>query len=246
MLRVAPQLRGCGCWINSRLFDANWNTVPRYGRFLNHLGAAEICRREREVVIDRLVRREIFLADLYCERTAQCKIDNYFKSDSLILPIIGNAGVGKTMLLAHLARRAATQETVLLLGRDLREDETDLSIALTSRLRETAAQLLGNEGDASRVATALRKSGRQLTVLLDGLNEVPKPLLGALPAWIERTVTWLEETGSRLVVSSRPEFWQIWRELFPRRFIFTEDKFAKTRAWEGIQLGDFSEEEAEK
>lgn len=229
------------------LFDANRDTVPRYGRFLNHLGAAEICRRQREAVIDRLVRRGIFLPDLYCERAKESIISDFFESGSLILPIIGNAGVGKTMLLAELARRAGPREVVLLLGLDLREEDTDLSVALTSQLRKVAAQPLGNQGDASLVVTALRNSGRQLTVLLDGLNEVPTPLSGVLKGWIEHTITWLEETDSRLVVSSGPEFWKIWSELFPRELIFSEEKLAGTRpAVRGIQLGDFSEEEAEK
>jgi hypothetical protein len=226
------------------LFVDNSKSVARYGRFLNYLGAREICRRQREAILERLIQREIYMPDLYIQRAEQPRFDDFNKSDALILPIIGNAGVGKTMLLADLTSQIQERPVLLLLGRDLSVFEPDLFAAITSRLRETVPDLLGVGGTASLVVEALQKTGQQLTVLLDGLNEIPASA-GSMPAWIERTVTWLQKTKTKLVLTSRLESWQTSEALFPEELVFREkNPRQKENFKRGMLLGDFSETEA--
>ena len=225
------------------LFEANAKAVPRFGRFLNSPGALQICRLQRESVIDRLVRRTYFLADKYCDRSEQQIIAEFYESDCLILPLIGNAGVGKTTLLANIARQPEVKAALFILARDLRYDETELCIAINSKLREHVSNLLGPHSDVSVLISSLRSSGEQLTVILDGLNEIPAAAAQSLDGWLDRSITWLEETNTKLIVSSRPEFWQTCANLFPAKRVYPQSDERRLQA--GLALGDFSEEEAE-
>ena len=229
------------------LFEANANCLPRYGRFLNYLGAREICRKQRDTILGRLIRRDFYLRDLYTPRAEQQTVEDFYKSDALILPIIGNAGVGKTMMLAEFARLADDREALLLLGRDVRVDESDLSRVITARLRENSAPLLGVKGDASLLVEALRTKARQLTVFFDGFNEIPVSAAGAMPAWVEQTVNWLEHTNTRLIISSRPEFWQVSESLFDKKLMYSvEANREQKKLTSGLLLSDFNQEEAEE
>ncbi|MFL6276611.1 MAG: hypothetical protein ACJ74G_15590 [Blastocatellia bacterium] len=230
----------------SNLFEANRKAVPRFGRFLNHLGAIALCRRQRGAVVQQLIRGEYFLPALYCERAAEARVGAFLESQSLIMPIVDNSGVGKTMLLSQVAQRSENKPVLLLLARYLRQDEGDLPTALNARLQNIAPRLFGNPGDVALLVNALRADRQPLIVLLDGLNEIPAQLSGNLQTWIEGTVAWVEETQTKLIVSSRPEFWQVWQSLFPRRLIFRDEASKQNANAVEIQLGDFSREEAEK
>jgi hypothetical protein len=225
------------------LLEANASAVPRFGRFLNRLGALRICQAQRDSVIDRLVKRGFFLPDKYCERTEQDVVSQFYSSDSLILPIVGNAGVGKTMLLANIARQPESRAALFMLARDLKPNETELSIAVTSKLREHVSDLLGPHNDVSLVISSLQSADEQLTVILDGLNEIPLAAAQSLDAWLDRSITWLEETNTKLILSSRPEYWQTCVNLFPQKRVYQVSN--KKDSQVGLPLGDFSKDEAE-
>jgi NACHT domain len=226
------------------LFEANASAVPRFGRFLNRLGALKICQVQRDSVIDRLIKRGFFLPDKYCARNEQDAVSKFYGSDLLILPIVGNAGVGKTTLLANIARQPEARAALLMLARDLRPDETELSVAIDSKLREHVSDLLGPRGDISFVISSLQSAGEQLTVILDGLNEIPVAAAQSLDSWLDRSITWLEETNTKLIVSSRSEYWQTCVSLFPEERMYQESN--KKDSQVGLSLGDFSEDEAER
>ncbi|MEU9135351.1 serine protease [Streptomyces sp. NPDC048404] len=68
----------------------------------------------------------------------------------------------------------------------------------------------GELGDIApeSLAGPARAAGRPLLFLLDGPEEMPPELAHRLPAWTEATAAWLTETGTRLVVACRAEFWE--------------------------------------
>ncbi|MEY2247822.1 serine protease [Streptomyces sp. BF23-18] len=68
----------------------------------------------------------------------------------------------------------------------------------------------GELGDIApeSLAGPAHAAGRPLLFLLDGPEEMPPELAHRLPAWTEATAAWLTETGTRLVVACRAEFWE--------------------------------------
>ncbi|MFF3889807.1 trypsin-like peptidase domain-containing protein [Streptomyces sp. NPDC001914] len=68
----------------------------------------------------------------------------------------------------------------------------------------------GELGDIApdRLAAPARAAGRPLLLLLDGPEEMPPELAHRLPAWTEATTAWLAETGTRLVIACRAEYWE--------------------------------------
>ncbi|MER5200260.1 trypsin-like peptidase domain-containing protein [Streptomyces sp. NPDC002755] len=59
-----------------------------------------------------------------------------------------------------------------------------------------------------RLAGLARAVGRPLLLLLDGPEEMPSVLAHRLAEWSEGTADWLRETGTRLVVACRGEYWE--------------------------------------
>ncbi|WP_409469343.1 trypsin-like peptidase domain-containing protein [Streptomyces sp. HC307] len=97
-----------------------------------------------------------------------------------------------------------------------------------------------------RVAALARAAGRPLLLLLDGPEEMPPVLAHRLPEWTDGTVRWLRETGARLVVACRAEYWERAGAEFPREFLHTGGQYD-----EGpgnlppcVHLGDLGEAEA--
>ncbi|MFJ6661980.1 serine protease [Streptomyces sp. NPDC091377] len=138
-----------------------------------------------------------------------------------VLALVGLPGSGRTTELAALAaRRGAGPEpapTLWLRGADLAD--TDLSVAdaagraLARAGRIVAAsrpELPEGLGDVTpeRLARLARAGGRPLLILLDGPEEMPPVLAHRLAAWTRETGGWLRESGARMVVGCREEFWE--------------------------------------
>ncbi|MFJ6083103.1 trypsin-like peptidase domain-containing protein [Streptomyces sp. NPDC092369] len=68
----------------------------------------------------------------------------------------------------------------------------------------------GDLGDITphRLAQVARAAGRPLLLLLDGPEEMPSVLAHRLREWTSGTAEWLGETGARLVVACRAEYWE--------------------------------------
>ncbi|MFC9915138.1 trypsin-like peptidase domain-containing protein [Streptomyces sp. NPDC127197] len=97
-----------------------------------------------------------------------------------------------------------------------------------------------------RVAALARAAGRPLLLLLDGPEEMPPVLAHRLPEWTDGTARWLRETGARLVVACRAEYWERAGAEFPREFLHAGGQYD-----EGpgnlppyVHLGDLDEAEA--
>ncbi|MEU8958331.1 hypothetical protein AB0C93_28995, partial [Streptomyces sp. NPDC048518] len=206
------------------LLARNAATVPAYGRDLNLAGALHLTATSSgcdgpPAPLHEPVERPDVAAELAAFTTGPARV----------LGLVGDPGTGRTTELAALAGRhargAEPVPTLWLRGADL--CGTDGSVAdAVERALERAGRILEAAGEApaddladdlgiglgdvsaDRVARLVRDAGRPLLLLLDGPEEMPPALAHRLARWSEGTEGWLRETGARLVVACRAEYWE--------------------------------------
>ncbi|MFG2378861.1 trypsin-like peptidase domain-containing protein [Streptomyces sp. NPDC048504] len=150
----------------------------------------------------------------------------FVESPAAVLGLVGAPGSGRTTELAALAARrnggAEPAPTLWLRGADLRDGDASVADA-ARRTVERAARIvaasvsppgdsgdLGDLGDVGpeRLARVARDAGRPLLLLLDGPEEMPPVLAHRLAEWTRGTGEWLRQSGARLVVGCRAEYWE--------------------------------------
>ncbi|WP_328562975.1 trypsin-like peptidase domain-containing protein [Streptomyces coelicoflavus] len=157
-------------------------------------------------------------------------------SPAHVLGLVGAPGSGRTTELAALAARRSrgpdAAPTLWLRGADLHDDDMSLADAARRTLARAARIVAASDpsrpsrpaglGDITpeRLAHLARTAGRPLLVLLDGPEEMPPVLAHRLPEWTEGTADWLRETGARLVVACRAEYWEHAGAEFPRELLY--------------------------
>ncbi|MET9358122.1 hypothetical protein ABZY14_34990 [Streptomyces sp. NPDC006617] len=159
-------------------------------------------------------------------------------SGARVLGLVGAPGSGRTTELAALAARRsggpAPAPTLWLRGADLHDDDMSLADAARRTLARAARIVAAPDADRpgpvglgdvtpERLAHLARTAGRPLLVALDGPEEMPPVLARRLPEWTERTAAWLRETGTRLVVACRAEYWEHAGAEFPRELLHAPD-----------------------
>ncbi|MGA4839265.1 trypsin-like peptidase domain-containing protein [Streptomyces sp. G45] len=241
------------------LLARNTATVPAYGPDLNLAGALHLTATcvgsdgpppPRHEPVERPDTAREFAA--------------FTTGPARVLGLVGDPGAGRTTELAALAaRRARGPEpapTLWLRGADLRDADTSVADAVARALEragrivtasEDARTADGGLGDisAGRVARLVRDAGRPLLLLLDGPEEMPPVLAHRLAEWSAGTAGWLRDTGTRLVVACRPEYWEQAGALFPAGLLHPEPE-DEARGGFGaplpgcVRLGDLPEREA--
>ncbi|MFF0206012.1 serine protease [Streptomyces sp. NPDC005017] len=150
------------------------------------------------------------------------------RGPAAVLGLVGSPGSGRTTELTALAARRhrgpEPAPTLWLRGADLRDTDTSVADAVRRTLTRAARILhasatgftAGLDGTTpEQLARAARAAGRPLLLLLDGPEEMPPVLAHRLPAWTEGTAEWLRDTGARLVVACRAEYWESAGAEFP-------------------------------
>ncbi|MEU1854061.1 trypsin-like peptidase domain-containing protein [Streptomyces sp. NPDC019990] len=231
------------------LLAENAATVPAYGADLNLAGVLELTGASLAPAVpsDRTgwpepVEREAVAAEF----------DAFAAGPAAVLGLVGAPGSGRTTELAALAARRGRSghPTLWLRGCELRDDDTSIADA-AGRALARAACLVGASRAPSlpvapvdtapeRLAHLAAALGRPLLLLLDGPEEMP-PALARRPAdWTDRTVRWLRQTGVRLVVACRAEYWE--------GAAFPAEALHRPAGVEGhpacLRLGDLTEDEA--
>ncbi|MFD8271968.1 hypothetical protein ACFV2R_07550, partial [Streptomyces flaveolus] len=149
-----------------------------------------------------------------------------------VLGLVGAPGTGRTTELEALAARRSRgpdpAPTLWLRGADLCDDDTSVADAARRTLARAARVVAASDrprhaglGDITpeRLARLAGSAGRPLLILLDGPEEMPPVLAHRLAEWTEGTTAWLRETGARLVVACRAEYWERAGAEFPREVL---------------------------
>ncbi len=223
------------------------------GALAGHTGAAGLAPVrpvERAQVTDEL--------NAFADALADADADGGTVPGHAVLGLVGDPGSGRTTELGALAARRHGAErpapTLWLRGADL--EDTDESVAdavgrsLARAARIVAAGPAAPPADTAaltpeRVAGLARRAGRPLLLLLDGPEEMP-PALARRPAdWIRGTARWLAETGTRLVVACREEYWERAGAEFPAGVLHSPTGAdAGTPLPPCVRIGDLTREEA--
>jgi hypothetical protein len=182
----------------------------------------------------------------------------FVESPAAVLGLVGAPGSGRTTELAALAARrnkgAEPAPTLWLRGADLRDTDASVADAVRRALRRAARivtasrdSVAGDHGPPptglgditpERLARLARAAGRPLLLLLDGPEEMPPVLAQHLPEWTAGTAKWLVESGARLVVGCRAEYWEEAGAEFPRELLY-----GRNPARPGVPpLGEFEDE----
>ncbi|MEU0744532.1 serine protease [Streptomyces sp. NPDC006134] len=241
LLARAPGLAGAG---RSRHADGpladllaeNAATVPAYGADLNLAGVLELTAASAgedgppgplgtggasAVVVEPVERAGVIR-----------EVRAFADGPASVLGLVGAPGSGRTTALAALAARRTPGRAPLpalwLRGADLRDDDTSVADAVRRALAR-AARVVTASGRAfpagpgevapESLTRAARTAGRSLLLFLDGPEEMPLPA-HRLREWTEGTARWLRETGARLVVACRAEYWEGAGAEFPREVLY--------------------------
>ncbi|MFF8729824.1 hypothetical protein ACF073_25520 [Streptomyces sp. NPDC015171] len=215
------------------LLARNAATVPAYGADLNLAGILQLTTTSvgqdgppgvltgRPDAVEPVER-----ADIARELAA------FTAGDRPVLGLVGSPGSGRTTELAALAARRARggtpAPTLWLRGADLADTDTSVADAVRRTLERAARIVAASRsvrsadlGDLTpaHLARLAARAGRPLLLLLDGPEEMPPVLAHRLAAWTKGTADWLRETGARLVIACREEYWERTGWVFSRELL---------------------------
>ncbi|MGW6061603.1 trypsin-like peptidase domain-containing protein [Streptomyces sp. NPDC055189] len=203
----------------AELLARNAATVPAYARDLNLAGALNLAATS----VGSDGPRPALLEPVERPDTAR-ELTRFTAGTAQVLGLVGDPGTGRTTELTALAalraRGAEPAPTLWLRGADLQGTDTGVGDAVERALERAGRILEASDGSlaeaddglgdisAGRVARLVRDEGRALLLLLDGPEEMPPVLAHRLAEWSGGTARWLRETGARLVVGCRAEYWE--------------------------------------
>ncbi|MFJ8201554.1 serine protease [Streptomyces sp. NPDC096152] len=175
-----------------------------------------------------------------------------------VLGLVGAPGCGRTTELAALAARrshgAEPAPTLWLRGADLAGADTSVADAARRALDRAARIVAASRAPfpveltdltPERLAHLARAGGRPLLLLLDGPEEMPLDLSHRLSEWSEGTARWLRQSGARLVVACREEYWEDAGARFPADLLHAPaGPEAPGHLPSCLRLGDLTPDEA--
>lgn len=250
------------------LLARNAATVPAYGADLNPAGVLELTATSvgqdgppgaLTGYVGRVGAGGLGPVEAVERIDAVGELTSFTEGDATVLGLVGAPGSGRTTELASLVARrnrgTAPAPTLWLRGADL--NDTDGSVAdAACRALERAGRIvaasqsrppadLGDIGP-ERLARLAGRSGRPLLLLLDGPEEMPPVLAHRLSEWTAGTAAWLRETGARLVVACREEYWEGAGAQFPPELLHTPAAAAAHPLPPCVCLTDLTPDEARR
>ncbi|MCX5424050.1 trypsin-like peptidase domain-containing protein [Streptomyces sp. NBC_00078] len=220
------------------LLARNAETVPAYGPDLNLAGVLELTATSvgqdgPPGTLAGYVGRADASVEPVERAAAAREFTAFAQSRATVLGLVGAPGSGRTTELVSLvARRNRGPEpapTLWLRGADLEDDDTSIADAARRALARAArivtasgTTAVADLGDITpeRLAQVAFAADRPLLLLLDGPEEMPAVLAHHLRKWTQGTASWLRETGARLVVACREEYWEGAGAEFPAELLF--------------------------
>jgi hypothetical protein len=183
---------------------------------LTYESLVDACRKRTERATRDLQASGRYDANAYVVRRADgtlfelweaCGRASLARERPRLIPIVSDAGLGKTSLLCRFAESFASGLPVLFsIARDMAWQTEDAIVRFVTQAAEGVLEPHVRSGEEQSIARLLRQRW-PLTVVLDGLDEThePEQVRRALRYWLASPLA--EE--STLIVSSRPHFWAL-------------------------------------
>lgn len=224
----------------AELLAENAATVPAYGTDLNLAGVLELTATSvgqdgppgtLAGYVGRVDAGGAGAVDPVERAATAREFDAFAESRASVLALVGPPGSGRTTELAALAARRnrgpCPAPTLWLRGADLKDEDASVADAARRALAR-AARIVAAPSDVStlgdttpeRLARLALDTGRPLLLLLDGPEEMPPVLAHRLTDWTDGTAQWLRETGARLMVACRAEYWETAGAEFPGEMLY--------------------------
>ncbi|MFI9764533.1 trypsin-like peptidase domain-containing protein [Streptomyces sp. NPDC051963] len=206
----------------------NAETVPAYGSDLNLAGVLQLTATTVEqAALSGLVEP--------VERSATAReFAEFTQSPASVLALVGPPGSGRTTELASLAsrRHRAPQPapTLWLRGADLAPEDTSIADAAHRALDRAARVMTASSLTPAHLSHVAHTADRPLLLVLDTPEQMPPPLAHRLPEWTAATASWLRETGARLVLACREEYWEGAGVGFPGDLLHVPGRGARERS----------------
>ncbi len=225
-------------------------TLSRQGKHLNWFGFSDICKRQTQEQLRQLEQTKRYAKSLYVSRpSVEEPLKRFLESDKRIMPVIGQTGTGKTFFIANTAAaNSSAVPTVLLLAYRLSKDIEDIAAAVSKELSRVEPKLLSIHPFPSLKTLQGRKG--DLLVLLDGLNEIPMAP-DSVRHWLESSCNWLRDEEVRLILSCRPEYWNLVSDFVSSELLYLDpfsgvvDVHADAPSSKPfVQIDDFNDVEA--
>jgi hypothetical protein len=186
---------------------------------LTYEGLVAACLRRTGRATSDLQASGRYAPDAYVVRRADatlfelwegCGRASIAKERPRLIPIVSDAGLGKTSLLSRFAESFSPGLPVLfIIARDMSWQGEDAIVRFVTQAAEGVLRPDVRSGEELAIARLLRRRW-PLTVVIDGLDEThePEQVRRAVRYWLSSSIG--EE--STLIVSSRPQFWVMCEE----------------------------------
>jgi hypothetical protein len=207
--------------------------------------ASRLCTQVTQRTVEELeVSRRVDLSRRVARQAVDKAVDAFKSGGALVLALLGPSGVGKSTELAVIATRSTTPSLLIRGASSILIGSRHVGDAVNAAVKSVPSDSLLPDDAASAIADASATSPG-FVVIVDGLNEMP---WATLPEWALQSRLWLAGVNARLIVSCRPEAWEIVRQAFdPNRRpedcvvvplgTFTDDEYRQALHAYGVSIG---------
>ncbi|MGV0583732.1 trypsin-like peptidase domain-containing protein [Mycobacteroides chelonae] len=193
----------------------NRQTVPAWGPHINHAALRVLCQKVNRSKLDELATLHGVDLDRHIPRSSVAQtIEQFLASNDRILALVGPSGMGKSTEIAAIAQRESAR-CLLLLGSDVKEGCQSLNALIDTTFRAFAASQDLPCDLSDRLPMVLNEAERPTIFLLDALNGTHLDWQ-KLRGWMSQSYSALRQSNAKLVLTTRPECWEVVRDTFRR------------------------------
>jgi hypothetical protein len=204
------------------------------------------CRKLNELEISSLSKSRRYNRALSVRRSSvEDSFRRFLTTEKPLFVLSGQTGTGKTFFLADLIEQGNDlPPSLLFLAYKLTPSGEGIQEAITKVLTRRFPRVV-TSNNAFRLDNWSGRLG-QFLVAVDGLNELPGNPQSAA-AWLEKSLNWIKLNDARMILTARPEYWELVARFIDPADVYTEEAPASEydEKTPMVVLDDFTEAEAE-